>query len=478
MSYCGKGWHYESYRHSLAAKGIKTRNNFAIVGFIIPEKKDARDISLESFKKYVEQRSDAELIDILRTKEINEEMRSILLNEMHKRGLSESSLNLAVKGNLSFLKVVPMSRKEDVRSEIDWTKDAIRKLYSEFDAIPDSDEEAKFRLHTRILELEKKLSGLRKTQELSEPLMKGDYFAAKKLNLINIGVVGSRSSNELQKKLLEETLGKHIEDTIISGGCYAGADKWAEEFADEHGVKKVIFKPKGTFPKDFHDRNTEIVEASDALIATIPENPNLQRFAGTEQTVREAIDKGIPVTLIDPKGRVFKYNMAAKRVFKKGKYHATLSGSEVKKLARKVQLALKPFSKKIDIAGSIRRKVQEPVDVDLVVIPRDKKRIREKLSKMGTITASGSTMVEAKIKGVDVDTYFSEPESYGAQLMTRTGPWQGNLGNRTLAKNRGELLNQYGLYNRKTGRRIAGRTEKEIYEALGKHYKEPELRGK
>jgi DNA polymerase (family 10) len=135
------------------------------------------------------------------------------------------------------------------------------------------------------------------------------------------------------------------------------------------------------------------------------------------------------------------------------------------------------LSKRIDIAGSIRRKVDDPVDIDIVMVPRDKQKVRERLAHLGEITEQGSTMVETKIKGVDVDTYFAEPESYGAQLMTRTGPWQGNLGNRTLAKNRGMKLSQYGLFDRKTNKRIAGKTEKEIYEALGKKYKEPEIRG-
>jgi DNA polymerase (family 10) len=175
----------------------------------------------------------------------------------------------------------------------------------------------------------------------------------------------------------------------------------------------------------------------------------------------------------------YRHSLAAKgiRTFKKGKYHFTLPGSEVIKLSKEIESELKPLSRRIDIAGSIRRKVDEPVDVDIVMIPKNKEKVREKLAHLGRITAQGETMVETKINGVDVDTYFAEPDSYGAQLMTRTGPWQGNLGNRTLAKNKCMKLSQYGLFDRKTGKRIAGRTEKEIYEALGKKYKEPELRG-
>jgi hypothetical protein len=289
-------------------------------------------------------------------------------------------------------------------------------------------------------------------------------------------VVGSRRSNELQRNLLEEMLAKHKDDTIVSGGCYAGADKWAEEFADANKMKKIIHESQGTFPKDFHARNKLIVRDSDELIATIPENPNPERFAGTEQTVREAIKKGIPTTLIDPKGKIFKYNMAAKRVFKKGKYHATLSGPEVRKLASEVQLKLRPLAKKIEIAGSIRREI-EPVDVDIVMIPKDKEVIKNKLAKLGRITRSGKDMVETKIKGVDVDVYFTEPKYYGGALLTYTGSFGHNIGLRQIARKQGKILNQRGIFNRKTGKYLAGKTEWDIYKELGRpRFKKPEER--
>jgi DNA polymerase/3'-5' exonuclease PolX len=172
-----------------------------------------------------------------------------------------------------------------------------------------------------------------------------------------------------------------------------------------------------------------------------------------------------------------KYGFAAKRVLKKGKIHLTLSGPEVKALANSVRSKLAPFSKKIEIAGSIRRKVKDPVDVDIVLIPKDKARIRSKLESLGKITASGDTMIETKIKGVDVDTYFAESDSFGAQLLTRTGSAGHNIGLRRIAKGQNKLLNQYGLFNKKTGERLAGRTEREIYKELDRpKFRNPEER--
>jgi hypothetical protein len=156
------------------------------------------------------------------------------------------------------------------------------------------------------------------------------------------------------------------------------------------------------------------------------------------------------------------------------KYRSPERGQRVKALAYKIQKLIQPYSSRVTVAGSIRREIT-PNDIDIVVIPRNKDKIIEQLSKLGYFKAQGEKQIFARIDGVDVDIYFTTPQSYGAELMTRTGPKGGNLGNRTLAKRKGYTLNQYGLY--KGDRQIAGRTEKEIYEALGKKYKPPQIRG-
>jgi hypothetical protein len=155
-------------------------------------------------------------------------------------------------------------------------------------------------------------------------------------------------------------------------------------------------------------------------------------------------------------------------------YRNPQRGQRVKALAYKIKKLLEPHSYRVTLAGSIRREVT-PNDIDIVVVPRNKEKIVQKLQSLGYLKAKGDKQVFARIEGTDVDIYFTTPKSYGAELMTRTGPKGGNLGNRTLAKRQGMILNQYGLF--KGNKRIAGKTEKEIYEALGKKYKVPELRG-
>ena len=77
--------------------------------------------------------------------------------------------------------------------------------------------------------------------------------------------------------------------------------------------------------------------------------------------------------------------------------------------------------------------------------------------------------------GIDVDLRVVPEESYGAALNYFTGSKSHNVSLREMAVKKGWKLNEYGLFNTK-GKRIAGKTEEELYKALGLRYIEPELR--
>ena len=161
-------------------------------------------------------------------------------------------------------------------------------------------------------------------------------------------------------------------------------------------------------------------------------------------------------------------------VFKKGKIIITKNPEFVLFLADKIYKQLKPLSKRISFAGSIRRKSSKPVDVDIVLIPKDKEKIKEGLSKQGKVLFSGEKKFGVKIEGVKVEIYFATEDDWGAMLLYSTGPFGLSIGLRILARKQGMFLNQYGLY--KNGNIIASKTEEEIYSAFGKKYKKPEER--
>lgn len=165
-----------------------------------------------------------------------------------------------------------------------------------------------------------------------------------------------------------------------------------------------------------------------------------------------------------------------RHLVKKGKYVTTRKGSFVINLSKKIVRHLKPYCKKIEIVGSIRRKEPNPVDIDIVLIPKNRKA-REKieviLSNKGRRVLGGERKAYFKIENVEVELYYTVPDEWGAALLAYSSKFGAGIGLRVVAKEKGFKLTQHGLFSRRTGKKIAGKTEREIYSALGRQYKEP-----
>jgi DNA polymerase (family X) len=148
--------------------------------------------------------------------------------------------------------------------------------------------------------------------------------------------------------------------------------------------------------------------------------------------------------------------------------------SGVLKLSEELLKKLKPFSKKIQIVGSIRREEKNPIDIDIVLIPKDKEKLETYLKKQGIFMQGGEHESTWKIKKTKVELYYTIPEEWGATLLAYSGEKASNIGLRKIAKNKGFKLNNHGLF--KGNKKIAGKTEREIYKALERPYKEPKNR--
>lgn len=138
-------------------------------------------------------------------------------------------------------------------------------------------------------------------------------------------------------------------------------------------------------------------------------------------------------------------------------------------LSKELIKFLKPYCKKIKVAGSIRRKEKNPIDIDIVLIPKDIKKLEKTFSKKGKKLQGGEHESTWKIKGIKVELYYTIPEEWGAELLAYSSIRGSAIGLRKIAKEKGYHLTQHGLFKNK--KRIAGKTEKEIYKALGRDYK-------
>ncbi len=133
---------------------------------------------------------------------------------------------------------------------------------------------------------------------------------------------------------------------------------------------------------------------------------------------------------------------------------------------------------KVVAAGSFRRMKETVGDVDILVISKDPEKAMEyflSIVKYEKLWGKGPTKVSVRTThGFDVDVRVLPQEIFGAGLQYFTGSKEHNVKLRTLAIEKGYKLSEYGLFKGK--KRIACKTEAEVYRVLGMPCIEPELR--
>jgi DNA polymerase (family 10) len=128
--------------------------------------------------------------------------------------------------------------------------------------------------------------------------------------------------------------------------------------------------------------------------------------------------------------------------------------------------------------GSYRRGQETVGDLDILVTAARAGRAIAWFSQypeLEKVTAAGKTKATAFLRsGVQVDVRVVAPVCFGAALHYFTGSKAHNIAVRALAQERGLKISEYGVFRR--NRRIAGKTEAEVFGAVGLPYIEPELR--
>ena len=131
-------------------------------------------------------------------------------------------------------------------------------------------------------------------------------------------------------------------------------------------------------------------------------------------------------------------------------------------------------------AGSLRRMRETIGDIDILAAGAGAASGKiigafTKLPEVRRVLGAGGTKASIVMEsGVQVDLRVVRPESFGAALQYFTGSKAHNIRLRAMARERGLKLSEYGVF--KGDRRIAGRTEEEVYRALKLPLIPPELR--
>ncbi len=130
------------------------------------------------------------------------------------------------------------------------------------------------------------------------------------------------------------------------------------------------------------------------------------------------------------------------------------------------------------VAGSYRRCKETIGDLDiLVTCAKGKPAIDHFVAyeEVASVTAKGATRAAIVLKsGLQADIRVVPAESYGSALHYFTGSKAHNIHIRRLGQARGLKINEYGIF--RDEKRIGGRTEEDVFAAVGLPFIEPELR--
>ncbi len=154
--------------------------------------------------------------------------------------------------------------------------------------------------------------------------------------------------------------------------------------------------------------------------------------------------------------------------------------AEAMRIAAQIEAHLRKCTaiREFELAGSFRRRRETIGDLDAVAAAADCAAVMKHFTAFPGVTqviGSGETKTSVVLKGgLQVDLRVVPAKSFGAALTYFTGSKSHNVHLRRIAQARGLLLNEYGLF--RGAAVVAGRTEEEIYRALGLSWMPPELR--
>jgi DNA polymerase (family X) len=132
------------------------------------------------------------------------------------------------------------------------------------------------------------------------------------------------------------------------------------------------------------------------------------------------------------------------------------------------------------VAGSARRMADSVKDIDLIAVTKRPVALARRLARLEEIeSVSTASAVGARGRahvGVSVDLRIGRPKELGNLLQHFTGSGRHNAALRELAVRKGLHVSEHGVLSDADGRTRTWESEREVYEALGMAYIEPELR--
>ncbi|MFN9720650.1 MAG: DNA polymerase/3'-5' exonuclease PolX [Planctomycetota bacterium] len=137
-----------------------------------------------------------------------------------------------------------------------------------------------------------------------------------------------------------------------------------------------------------------------------------------------------------------------------------------------------PEVDQVVVAGSCRRRRETCGDLDVLATCSAPGPPMDRLAAhplVETVLQRGDTKQRVRLKsGLELDLRVVPEESFGAALLYFTGSREHNVVIRQRAKDLGLKVNEYGVF--RGDQQVAGRTEEDVYKAVGLPWIPPELR--
>jgi len=134
----------------------------------------------------------------------------------------------------------------------------------------------------------------------------------------------------------------------------------------------------------------------------------------------------------------------------------------------------------VSVAGSLRRGKETIGDIDILVGHDDPSTAMDIFTHyplVASVVMKGPTKSSVRLKdGPQVDVRVVATKSWGAALQYFTGSKEHNVAIRSIGVKMGLRLSEYGVFERDSGKMIAGATEEDVYKVFGLPVMAPELR--
>ena len=165
------------------------------------------------------------------------------------------------------------------------------------------------------------------------------------------------------------------------------------------------------------------------------------------------------------------------------------------KITIELIMLLRPACWQIQVAGSIRRRVQLVGDIELLCIPKpdafgdaryferymarllDANVLAKRPNKRGQVSyGMKNKLLVHPASGINVDLFTTDAENWGMALVVRTGPKDFNIRMMTRFRSLGMQGHAYGGVTDAQGQEIACPDEETVFRLLGWSWIPPEER--